>query len=172
MIVEVVEEQRGVVRDLASRASMGEFTPREAARQIRNVIGLTSEQSRWVENYRIRQVANLEAEGVSPFRISTIADRLTEQYHSRIHRYRSENIARTEILRASNEGREQAWQQALDQGFITTQSNKQWSANLDGRTCEKCEGMNGMIVPLTGTFPGGDPPLHPSCRCDVLLLPA
>jgi len=171
MIVEVVEEQRAVVRDLAARASMGEFTPREAARGIRDVIGLTSQQSGWVSNYRARQVAELRAQGLSPAQVAARADRLTDRYHARIHRYRSENIARTEILRASHEGRQQAWQQGLDQGYISPNSSKQWSANQDGRVCDECSFLDGLVVPLAGTFPGGEPPLHPSCRCDVLLVP-
>lgn len=172
LIVEVVEEQRTIVRGLAQSASMGEMTPRDAARSIRDVIGLTNRQAGWVQNYRRRQVAALEAEGLSPAQVTERADRLTQRYHDRIHRYRSENIARTEILTASHEGRRQAWQQGLDEGYIAPNSQKQWSANLDGRVCDECSALDGTVVPLDGPFPQGDPPLHPSCRCDVLLLPA
>jgi len=172
LIVEVVEEQRTIVRGLAERASMGEMTPRDAARGIRDVIGLTNRQAGWVASYRSRQVAALEAQGLSPAQVASRADRLTQRYHDRIHRYRSENIARTEILTASHEGRRQAWQQGLDEGYIAPNSQKQWSANLDGRVCDECSALDGTVVPLDGPFPQGDPPLHPSCRCDVLLLPA
>ncbi|HEY7824673.1 MAG TPA: ADP-ribosyltransferase, partial [Acidimicrobiia bacterium] len=171
LIVEVVEEQRAVVRDLASRASMGDMTPREAAAQVRNVIGLTSQQSGWVENFRRQQVLNLEAQGLSPAQVAERADRATDRYHKRIHRYRSENIARTEILSASHEGRREAWAQGIEEGFIAPDSEKKWSANLDGRVCNQCADLDGTVVPLAGTFPNGEPPLHPSCRCDVLLIP-
>lgn len=171
MIVEVVEEQRAVVRDLASRASMGDMTPRDAARAIRDSIGLTKQQAGWVENFRARQIAELQEQGLSGAQVADRADRATARYHKRIHRYRSENIARTEILTASHEGRRQAWAQGLDEGFISPNSSQQWSANQDGRVCDECSFLDGVTVPLTGTFPAGDPPLHPSCRCDVLLLP-
>ena len=171
MIVEVVEEQRALVRDLASRASMGEMTPRDAARGIRDTIGLTNQQAGWVENFRARQVADLQTQGLSAAEVARRADKATQRYHDRIHRYRSENIARTEILRASHEGRQQAWQQGLDEGYISPNSEKQWSANQDGRVCDECSFLDGITVPLSGTFPGGEPPLHPSCRCDVLLIP-
>ena len=170
MIVEIVEDQRAVVRDYVSRASMGEMAPRDVARGLRDVIGLTSGQARWVDNFRARQVEALSAAGLSSAQVATRADKATARYQARIHRYRSENIARTEILRASHEGRRQAWAQGLSQGYIGPSAIQEWSANLDGRVCTTCSSYDGFRVPLSAEFPEGDPPLHPSCRCDVLLI--
>lgn len=170
MIVEIVEDQRGVVRDYVSQASMGRYAPRDVARGLRDVIGLTSAQSRWVDNFRARQVDAFSASGLSAAQVAERADKATARYQARIHRYRSENIARTEILRASHEGRRQAWAQGLQQGYIGPSAIQEWSANLDGRVCPTCSSYDGWRVPISAEFPEGDPPLHPSCRCDVLLI--
>jgi hypothetical protein len=42
-----------------------------------------------------------------------------------------------------------------------------WSADLDKRTCEKCDELNGEERTLPDEF-DDLPPLHPSCRCHVL----
>lgn len=170
MIVEIVEDQRGVVRDYVQAASLGRYAPRDVARGLRDVIGLTSAQAGWVDNFRARQVASLSAAGLSSAQIAERADKATARYQARIHRYRSENIARTEILRASHEGRRQAWAQGLAQGYIGPSAIQEWSANLDGRVCPTCSSYDGFRVPISAEFPEGDPPLHPSCRCDVLLI--
>lgn len=170
MIVEIVEDQRAVVRDYVTLASQGRYAPRDVARGLRDVIGLTSAQAQWVDNFRTRQLASLSAAGLSPAQVAERAEKATARYQARIHRYRSENIARTEILRASHEGRRQAWAQGLSQGYIAPSAIQEWSANLDGRVCPTCSSYDGWRVPITSEFPEGDPPLHPSCRCDVLLI--
>jgi hypothetical protein len=77
-------------------------------------------------------------------------------------------IARTEIMRANSEGRQQAWGQGLAGGWISPNALKEWNAEPDA--CNICQPLNGMRVPLKGQFPLGDPPAHPNCRCDVLLV--
>ena len=172
MVSQVIESQRDVVRYYASRASMGEFTPRQVARGLRDVVGLTTQQSGWVQNFRDNEIGRQMATGKDFDQAYAASEKATDRYHNKIHKYRTETIARTETLRASNEGRNLAWQQGLDEGFINPNASKMWSAELDGRVCDLCAPLDGVIVPIKGSFSAGDPPRHPNCRCTVLLTDA
>lgn len=98
--------------------------------------------------------------------------------------YRSDRIARTEVIRGLNQGAVETWKQAADNGVTV---HKEWLASTDA--CEFCLAMNGKILSsLDGeflgmgqTFAGTEggtmstdymdvtgPPLHPQCRCTVL----
>lgn len=170
LIVEVVQEQVNTVRDYVSRASMGEFSPRQVARGLRDTIGLTSQQAGWVDNFRERRISDLMSQGRLFDQAYEQSERATRAYHDRIHRYRTETIARTEILRASHEGRRESWSQGIEEGFISVTDQKVWSTNMDGRECDICGPLDGSRVLITDDFPEGEPPIHPNCRCDVLLV--
>lgn len=92
---------------------------------------------------------------------------------------RSELIARTEAIAASNEGALEAYRQSP---LVT---GKEWSANYGA--CDVCQSLDGKIVELEKNFAdkgetlsSGDekivvsyehlthPPLHPNCRCALL----
>jgi HK97 family phage portal protein len=81
----------------------------------------------------------------------------------------SQVIARTEILRASNAGAQDAY---IQSGVV---EGKQWYTAHDGRVDAQCEALDGKIVSLKSDFFGTDygsgehPPRHPRCRC--VLLP-
>lgn len=72
---------------------------------------------------------------------------------------RLEMIARTEILRASNNGTMAIYQANTDVlngwQFITAQ---------DDRVCPECAPLDGRVYALDDT--ANQPPLHPNCRCD------
>lgn len=168
LIREVAQEQVTMVRDYVSRSQMGEFTVTQVARNLRDVVGLTTQQSGWVDNYRSRFIQDRMSKGDSLERAIEAAAKPTERYQARIHKYRTETIARTEILRASNEGRNQAWQQGIEEGYISPAAQKQWVAEFDA--CEICLPLDGISAPISGSFAEGDPPLHPNCRCDVIMV--
>lgn len=78
----------------------------------------------------------------------------------------SQRITRTEVLRASNQGAVDAYEQS---GVV---EGKQW---LTAGATDECAEYEGQIVTLSGNFynsesefEDGDPPLHPNCRCVVL----
>jgi|GEM_PF-460886 len=98
---------------------------------------------------------------------------------------RTEMIARSEVLRASNFGAEEAYNQS---GVV---SGKEWLTAVDDRVCPGCEAMDGKIVDVSEDyFKKGDvftvisegkkysynidlfdlayPPLHVSCRCTLI----
>jgi SPP1 gp7 family putative phage head morphogenesis protein len=136
---------------------------------LRDTIGLTNQQTGWVENFRQRQITDRMNAGRTFDQAVAESEKATNRYHDRIHKYRTETIARTEILRASNEGRREAWEQGVQDGFIGADWVKIWSTEFDDRTCEECAPLDGETAPVLGDFPWGDPPLHPNCRCTLLL---
>lgn len=116
-----------------------------------------------------------EGDGVTKIR-NSIIDKFDE-----FSRTQAERITRTEVIRASNIGAEDAWKQS---GVVT---GKQWLTAMDDRTDPLCEYMNGKIVSLSKSyFRQGEtlevdghkadfsygavkePPLHPNCRCTLL----
>lgn len=127
--------------------------PRDVARDVRQHIGLTRAQSRYVSNYR-RQLEQLDSqalarqlrdrrfdgvvaraiEGQQPLSREKI-DQLVERYQARWLKHRSETIARTEAIRAANTGNQEAWRQANEQGmFEGGRVMRQWVFTHDGRT--------------------------------------
>lgn len=87
---------------------------------------------------------------------------------------RAEKIARTESMRAANEGQQQLWDQATEAGFLTGLESKVWITTPDDRLCPVCEPLDGQTVALDDTFDvDGDsidaPPAHPNCRCTMGL---
>lgn len=173
LIQNITNDQLAFVRDVVSRASMGEFTPMQAAqvfRQMEDGMGLTVQQSEWVENFRQRRITDEMARGRTYEEAEARSAKSTQRYADRVYRYRTETIARTEIMRASNEGRNQAWQQGIEGGWIAPDSLKKWSVELDGRECSICRPLGDLPpIPINASFPSGDPPVHPNCRCTVVL---
>jgi SPP1 gp7 family putative phage head morphogenesis protein len=99
--------------------------------------------------------------------------RRVEQYRQLQLGWRARNIARTESIRAANEGQRQMWSQAQANGQISVDAKKEWSAAVgDQRTCPICEDLDGEQVPIDGDFSLGidGPPAHPSCRCSTALV--
>lgn len=74
---------------------------------------------------------------------------------------RADLIARTETAAADVQGNLIGWKES---GVV---EGKQWIVAQDGE-CDECAALDGASVGLDEEFPGGDPPLHPNCRCDVL----
>lgn len=168
MINNFNREQRETLRVLIQRASMGNLTVDGVTRELRNSIGLTEQQAEWVENRWQREFATRVRAGFSLVDAEALADQASNRYYQQVLRYRAETISRTEILRASHEGRREAWAQGLEGGWIDPTYEQQWIASSDA--CEICLPFNETRVPLGQRFPAGDPPLHPNCRCDVQLI--
>lgn len=94
--------------------------------------------------------------------------------------YRIERIARTEVIKTSNEITEAAYRQS---GVV---KKKEWLSNPGA--CQFCMALDGTIVRLGATFVGKDtsiegedggtfkntyedvkhPPIHPDCRCGLI----
>ena len=74
-------------------------------------------------------------------------------------------IARTEIIRVSNDVNVQVFERNRD-----VVKSVEFVATLDNRTCIACAGLDGQVWDYDkGQRPSGDefPPVHPMCRCFV-----
>lgn len=127
--------------------------PRDVARDARAHIGLTQQQSAYVQNYR----RNLEAmdaralhrelrdrrydaatrraiESGKPLSPEKI-DQLVAAYERRWLKHRAETIARTEAIRALNIGNTEVWVQAVESGQMPEGAIvRKWIYTHDNRT--------------------------------------
>lgn len=129
-------EQREVIADALAEQTAGGINPRQQAVAIRDTLGLTREQARWVRAYR-RRLESLDrralelklrdarydgtvARAIDQGQSLTSAqvDKLVTRYHERALKYRAEVVARTEALRAVHQGAEEGYQQAVDDGTL------------------------------------------------------
>lgn len=96
-------------------------------------------------------------------------ERSIREHFTDYRKNQTEKIARTETIRASNQGALDAF---IESGVV---EGKQWLTAEDGRVDEECAALDGKIVSLTSKFfstdygSGETPPIHPNCRC--VLIP-
>lgn len=204
--------------------------PRDQARKVRQVIGLTDRQGKAVLNFRKElesmhlrssaggynlggkisrapggaQVYALDSEGapkdgilerrLRDFRFDgqiqraitsgkplteEQIDKMVDAYARKYLKHRSETIARTESMRATNIGVQDAWRQAIETGKVGEDLiRRKWIVGHDERLCEVCSAVPGMNPKVGVKFaepfstdkgPVMLPPLHPNCRCTVVI---
>lgn len=167
MVRGVTEQTQQAIQAVIQRSIRDGIVTRDAAVQIRPLIGLTERQAMAVINYRF----TLLAEGMSPAKVHEAAGR----YAERLLRQRADMIARTETIRAGRLGRHETWRQAREAGYLPPDARARWVVTPDDRLCLLCAPMAGEEVPLgvdfdtpRGRMPG--PPLHPQCRCTTVLV--
>lgn len=171
LVTQVSEETRQAIRLMIRESIADGISWVRTARRIRETIGLTDRLAEAVINYsrRLAEAGRAEAQ----------IDRMTQRYFHKLLTYRSEMIARTEIITASNAGQQALWRQARDRGLIQdAHTARIWIVTPDDRLCAAiCEPMAdqragpGLDVPFT-TGEGEEvdqPPAHPNCRCAMAL---
>ncbi len=168
LVTRVTAETRQAIRRIIVRAFKDGIPPREAAKLIKPLIGLTERQAMAVLALRARRVR----QGWDAGRILAEAQR----YSARLLRQRAETIARTEIIQSSVDGQLAIWQQAKRDGLIPSTARKHWIVTPDDRLCPNCRQMRGprAVVALDALFdtPLGlktGPTMHPNCRCALRL---
>jgi hypothetical protein len=195
LVVGVSEETRAAIRLILVRLyqdpTMG---PDRAAREIRAIIGLTRRQAIAVDNLRrmleqrrdLATIARDATSALSPQRrafwaeqqikTAAVIDANVSRYADRLLRQRSETIARTESMTASNRGQQLLWEQARTVGLVDTETvQRELVVTPDVRLCEICAPMQGVRVKLDQPFTleSGEtfmiPPFHVKCRCTVIL---
>jgi hypothetical protein len=163
----------------------------EIARVIKATIGLTPRQAQAVANFRrlleqgdpaaLDRVLRdrrfdasvqraIDGGTLDPEKIDRMVQRYTEKYQA----HRAMVIARTETLRAANEGRRAAWSQFADRvGLDDADIVRKWQVATDERVCPVCRAIpylnpDGVALDAMYATPHGpeeSPPIHPSCRC-------
>lgn len=179
LVTNITAEQHSALRALVAHVSgYTAVTPDEAARIIRPCIGLTKPQALANARYReklknsIYEAHRKAHPNGSPEKAAQIAERKAQEaaarYAARQHRYRAQNIARTELAFAYNAGAYGATRDAQAQGYIGA-CVKVWLTAYDERVCPICSAMDDEKRSMDEPFSNGSllPPAHPSCRCAV-----
>lgn len=128
------------------------------ANALRGFVGLTKREAEWVVNYQTSLIDAGAARGT--------INALTETMRENLLSARALRIARTETAFAVTESINAATRQAREDRLIRFDLVKTWDAANDAATCEECASVHGETVKFEEVFSvGGDPPLHPNCRC-------
>lgn len=173
-----VADAKETIQTIIVDSVSGKYTGQEAAKLIRDSIGLTPRYERAVDRMRER----LSAEGVTGDKLNG----KVERYAAKLLRSRANTIARTEIIQAQVSGQRALWQEAANEGIFDRKTAKRvWKTNHEGVTdkgnptpCELCAPMDGQEIDFGGLYEHpefgssnifGDllsgPPLHPNCLC-------
>lgn len=172
-----VQSRRAVMATVMDGLRKGASVP-AMVRRIKDVVGLNERYAQAVATRRDR----LESMDLEPEKI----DRDIARYTNKLVRARAENVIRTEVVTARNQGRMMAWQELQAEGELPVTAMKVWIAApsdrgaLSGkgpkpRLCEICAELGAQKpVLLREPFKTKDgsfmiPPAHPSCRCTVSL---
>lgn len=177
LVTAITEANRLAIRQIISDAFAKQITVDYTARRLRQFVGLHPRWATAVDRNYDRVYQNLIRQGVKPAVAAERALNINEKYRQKLIRARSTMIARTEIQIAQNMGRQAAWNQGLNRGYIDGTSTKKWSSsysnNSYGPPCDKCAELDGFEVKVDEAFPNGllMPPAHPHCRCTAVLMP-
>lgn len=159
----IANRSEQAVRAIITEALSTGMDPREAARRISMVVGLTEQDAQAWNRYR---------DGlIEAGRTSAQVERLTGRYGRRLLRERGTTIARTETIAAASEGQRLLWDDLMWQGLLDRDAwERRWIV-APTRPCPLCKALNGTSAPVNGTFAAGlsGPPRHPRCRCTTAL---
>jgi hypothetical protein len=172
LAVQLSKEQHEIIRNLTALSVAGNYTVPELGIKLRNHIGLFEKWAKAVENRYSSVYQGLIKQGADKTTAQAMAQKASSDYHAKLLRKRCLMIARTEVLRAENDGRWLGWKSAIDEGYANPDSHKRWIVRPIG-ACEICQALNGTEVPWDQPFGFGQlmPPRHPNCRCTAVLVP-
>lgn len=172
LAVQLTKEQHDIIRNLTALAVDGNYTVDQLGMKLRNHIGLFDKWAKAVENRYETTYKDFIKQGFDKTTAQALAQKASADYHARLIRKRSLMIARTEVLRAENDGRWLGWKSAIDEGYADPNSFKRWIVRPVG-ACEICQSLNGTEIPYDQPFGFGQlmPPRHPNCRCTAVLVP-
>ena len=169
LVTRITEDQRRAVSRIIQRMFEDGVPPEQAARELRQVVGLHERYALAVDNYR----RGLTEQGMD----RELRDARVAQYADRLRANRARVIARTESISASAHGTQELWRQARDTGLLDeSRTKREWLVTPDERLCEICEPMEGQQVGLEEPFTTGEgllvdtPPAHVQCRCAMRLV--
>lgn len=171
-IVQVSTGLQAEIRGMITNSFVNQIDPRQIAKELELKVGLFDRWASAVDNQYQRNYTGFLNSGMSAADAERKATVLAESYRDRLIKARCDNIARTEVMTAANEGRSISWLQAGDAGLVDlATAGKEWIA--EGDACDECQDVNEEIVPVMESFSNGEdmPPGHPSCRCTAVLIP-
>jgi len=151
LITEILPETEAAIREIISRGIAEGIPPRQLAREIRQHIGLRSDQVKALENFASQ-------DGVTEKQIA--------RYRQKLLNDRAILIARSETMRSANAGQRDLWRQAIAKEQLPRDVLRVFIATPDERTRPAHAEADGEVAPLDGEFPSGiEPGVPPNCRC-------
>jgi hypothetical protein len=171
LIMDLSAGLRETVATILSGSVAGNLPRHAVVDLLRATIPLHSSWAQAVEKVYDREYTKRLQAGATLDKAAEFAKRAADVRSDRLLQTRSRNIARTEAMRAMNEGKFAGWSQQVAEGWMPVDSLKEWQ---EGRSpCKRCEPLVGQIVPWDQPFSNGQmmPPEHPSCRCTAIMLP-
>lgn len=159
LVTEIGESTREGLRKAIAEAIQEGRPPLQAARDIRNSVGLRSDQ--------LERLANMRAKGAQGTEIARARERMLQE--------RTLLIARTETLWSANEGQRALWEQGRQAGIIPASAQREFITTPDDRLCAICEPLDGKLYGIeqqitTELGSVDSPPIHPNCRCTMSLV--
>ena len=166
LITRITDDVQVSVQQAVRRGLEDFQTPRQIADQIKQGgIGLNQRQEQALANYK----ASLTEQGIQGARFDAMVGRQAAAYLDQ----RAMMIARTEVSNAQNFAQVEVWASAQAEGLLPQDATKVWQ--VDGDPCPICRELGGTAVGLHENFVTtegvelGGPPVHPHCRCVLLL---
>lgn len=181
LITEIVRDQKQAVRKVLTTGMIYGRNPCSVAldivgrvekvtgRRTGGILGLTSNQSSFVENAR-QELISGQIEGYraylgrklrdkrfdrtvlkaidrgEPLTTSTVT-KMINRYEARLLKLRGDTIARTEALESLNASQQEAMEQTLEKTIYTDQDvEREWRATLDNRVRDSHAAMNRQKV--------------------------
>jgi len=154
MISGLTQTSKDGVKSVLERIIADGVNPNKAAKEIRQLIGLTDDQAQAVLNFR-RQLELRQTLGLTPpneRRLNAIEqakirrhmkeghfttqniDDMVERYYQSMLNKRARDIARTESMSAVNAGQNELWVQGLDLGILNDDEDRKfWIVTPDDR---------------------------------------
>jgi hypothetical protein len=112
--------------------------------------------------------ARVPAGGPTPEWVSKNLSR----YESMQLNLRARTIARTETIRAANQGQKELWRQAMDSGQLRRDTQRIWITAGDSRVRQAHASVEGEVTGIEEDFSlGVDPGDEPNCRCGQAIAP-
>lgn len=184
LISGIDRDARRSIREIVARTFNEQKSATSAAREIKQVIGLTSAQESAVDKLRAR-LEDASGQTISVFGgnlnfkvpeagwSDAQIDRATARYAEKLLDHRAKGIADTQLSAAVNEGKREMWLQAQEEGKLSVSAQRQWDAQSD--CCDECDEMDGQQVGLDEDFEGPDgdavdTPIHTNCRCSQSIV--
>ena len=166
LITQISDESRKAIMNLILRGQSLRMAPRDIAKEVRPLIGLTDRQIRANQNYREKIFQQLQSRGLNEQKAAARADKLALKYAGKQHRYRAETIVLTENAFAYNRGKHMQISQAIADGHMG-RCAMIWRTAGTNRVCSRCLALKDTIVGYTDEVGVTIPPLHPRCRCSI-----
>jgi SPP1 gp7 family putative phage head morphogenesis protein len=124
-------------------------------------------------NALLKQIAGWDESGLAHSEILKRAD----AYADTAREYRARTILETELSKAEHAAQQAQYEWAAQTEFAAFTITRVWITARDERVCPRCGPMNNKVVGVTDEFSSevvGDtvmwPPLHPRCRCHVVMM--